>query len=90
MKIMDFFLFRRMLFPTLIQLTFWSATAIFLFVGIYNLCHQNIKSGLMLLVFGPLFIRIVCEYLIVLFRINDTLTAINNRLADKPAEPPKF
>ena len=86
MSIMDFLFFRRMLFPLLVQLIFWLTMIICLFFGIYNLCHQNIKLGFTLLIFGPLLVRISCEYLIVLFRINDTLTDINNRLSKKPFE----
>ena len=37
---------------------------------------ELIGIGILAVVFGPLVMRIYCEWLIVLFRINDTLTEI--------------
>jgi len=37
---------------------------------------ELIGIGILAVVFGPLIMRIYCEWLIVLFRINDTLTDI--------------
>lgn len=36
-------------------------------------------SGLLLMIFGPFFVRIFCENLILLFQINETLTDIRNQ-----------
>lgn len=80
MKIIEFLFFRRMLIPVIIQLIFWLSTAICFYVGIFGLFHQSIIMGIGVMIFGPLIIRLVCEYTIVLFRINDTLTDIRNEM----------
>ncbi len=41
--------------------------------------------GLLTMVFGPLFTRLSCEFLILLFRIYETLVEIRNR---SPLAPP--
>jgi len=38
----------------------------------------NFLMGLLIITFGLLYSRIICEFLIVVFRINDTLTDIRN------------
>ena len=42
----------------------------------------------MLLIFGPLVVRIYCEILIIFFRINETLTEIKHDLDDRRTPPP--
>ncbi|MHB8157273.1 MAG: DUF4282 domain-containing protein, partial [Desulfocucumaceae bacterium] len=38
----------------------------------------EILSGLLIIVIGPLFVRVYCELLIILFRINQTLSEIKD------------
>jgi len=81
----DFLTFRKMLTPIVIQVLFWlSVVACILggigaiLVGIARIDRtpELIGIGILAVVFGPLVMRIYCEWLIVLFRINDTLTDI--------------
>jgi hypothetical protein len=37
-------------------------------------------GGLMILVLGPLLIRVSCELLIVIFKMNESLSEISNKL----------
>lgn len=83
MKIIEFLLFRRMLIPIIVQLLFWLGTAVCIGVGVFGLLHQAAVTGIGLMIFGPLFIRLGCEYIIVLFRMNDTLTEIRNEMVSK-------
>ncbi len=78
--IADFLSFRRMLAPWLIISIFWLGTAICVSCGIYDFFKVGILKGLAILLFGPLIIRLICESLIVFFRINETLTEIKNKL----------
>ena len=82
----DFFVFRRMITPFIIQVFYWIATLASIVAGIYFLANSqdsydstgDIISGLGLLFIGPLVIRIWFEMLILAFRVNETLTEIKN------------
>jgi len=89
----DFLAFRTMLTPIIIQILFWIGTVICVIVGatmvIYGARyfggenHLELK-GVLLIVLGPLGVRIYCEILIVFFRINETLTEIEHILGQRP------
>ena len=81
----DFLTFRKMLTPVLIQILFWLSLAACIAVGtaqiilgLANLVQRPelVGLGLLILLVGPFVVRVYCEWLIVLFRINDTLTDI--------------
>jgi hypothetical protein len=57
---------------------FWLMVGLCVLGGLINMFQggANIFVGLMMIVVGPLFIRIYCELLIVLFRIYDELVGI--------------
>lgn len=75
----DFLTFRRMLTPILVQILFWLAVLACIILGVANILHQLILQGVATIIFGPLIIRIICEYVVVLFRINNTLTEIKSQ-----------
>jgi hypothetical protein len=79
----DFLLFRRMVAPALIQLLFWLGSLICIFVGLFGLFSHTVMFGLGVLIIGPLFIRVMCEYLIVQFGINSALQEIKQALVAK-------
>jgi hypothetical protein len=81
---MDFLLFRRMLLPFLIQVAFWLGVIICIIGGIYNFMHHSISHGFQVLILGPILLRLLCECLIVFFRINETLTDLKNTVQEKP------
>jgi hypothetical protein len=81
----DFLTFRKMLTPIVIQILFWLGVVACILGGIgailagiarIDRTPELIGIGILAVVFGPLVMRIYCEWLIVLFRINDTLTDI--------------
>ena len=91
----DFWSFRKMVTPVIIEILFWVGvifcviTGLILIVaGIKADLAQSVLSGVLLVVFGPLVVRVYCEILIVFFRINETLTEIKHLLEDRgaPAE----
>jgi hypothetical protein len=67
-----------MITPIIIQVIFWLGVIVFAIAALVSM-GQSFLLGLALLVVGPLCVRIYCELLIVLFRINDTLTEIKNK-----------
>lgn len=72
----DFFLFKRMVIPYLVQILFWLGAVALIALGSVNLAHGLFWRGIATIVIGPIFLRFIAEYFIVLFRINDTLTDI--------------
>jgi hypothetical protein len=79
----DFFSFRRMITPVIIQTLFWIFTAIAVIGGLALLFRGGSGTllGLIWIVVGPLIARVYCEILIVIFRINETLTDIRSNTA---------
>jgi hypothetical protein len=90
----DFWAFRTMITPVIIQIIFWLGTLICLSIGIGMILmgvsshHPGmghyIWKGILLVIFGPLGVRVYCEILIVFFRINETLTEIKHDLDRRP------
>lgn len=87
----DFIDFRRMVTPVIIQVFFWIGVVGSVVAGLTLIFGggtaemsqaEAIGAGLLTLVFGPLAIRLYAELLIVVFRINETLTDISEQLGD--------
>ena len=89
----DFWAFRTMVTPVIIQILFWIGAILCLIIGaimvIYGATHlqggqgQYLWKGVLLFVLGPLVVRVYCEILIIFFRINETLTEIKHGLERK-------
>ncbi len=91
----DFVTFRRMVTPIIIQILFWIGVVVVLIGGIIAF-FGGLISGIgdgdvgaifgallgapLLTIVGLLLVRLYSELLIVIFRINDTLTDILNAL----------
>jgi hypothetical protein len=92
----DFWAFRTMVTPVIIQIIFWIGAAICLIAGaimaVYGATHypgeqaKYLWQGVLLFVLGPLGVRVYCEILIVFFRINETLTEIKHAMTPRPPE----
>jgi NADH:ubiquinone oxidoreductase subunit 6 (subunit J) len=93
----DFWAFRTMVTPVIIQVLFWIGAILCIIIGaimmIYGATHYRLGQdhylwkGFLLLLLGPLGVRVYCEILIIFFRINETLTEIKH-LVERPAPPP--
>lgn len=76
----DFFLFRHMLIPVLIQIAFWLSVAVCMVIGILDFIHGLWLQGVATLILGPIVARMAAECIIIFFRINETLTEIKNAI----------
>lgn len=74
----DFLAFRKMLTPLIIQIVFWLGLIVCVLGGLAAIIGGNGLPGLFMLFLGPIAVRIYCEILILVFRMNDTLTDIKN------------
>jgi len=84
----DFCAFRRMIAPVVIQAVFWlGVVACFVAaVLIFNQAppgkqRDYLAVAFLVIAVGPFAIRLFCEYLILFFRINETLTEMKNQIA---------
>ena len=85
----DFLKFKKMITPIIIPILFWVGVIICVIAGIVLIAMgatDNLGGGEMVLMgfgyifFGPIVIRVYCEFLIILFSVNDKLTDIKDLL----------
>jgi len=88
----DFLKFRKMITPVIIQVLFWVGVVGTVIAALVVMAMSfgssgggaaQFLGGLVMLVLGPVVVRIYCELLILFFRINETLTDIKNGLEKK-------
>jgi hypothetical protein len=65
----EYLTFEKMIAPVVIQILFW--------IGLITLFTVSFISGLVIIILGPIGVRIYCEVLLVFFRILDNLREIN-------------
>jgi hypothetical protein len=82
----DFLNFRKMLTPVIIKIVFWLGIVATVLGGLIAF-QQSALQGILIVLLGPVLVRIYCELLIVIFSINDTLNDINKKL-DRGNNPP--
>ncbi len=84
----DFWAFRKMVTPVIIQILFWVGVIACLvggviMIGLGREYPGMVLKGVLVFIFGPLLVRVYCEILIVFFRINETLTEIKH-IVERP------
>ena len=72
----DFFAFRKMISGVVIQIVFAIGLLFIVVGGVAAITQNQPLVGILVLIFGGLYWRIVCEVLIVIFRMNDSLKDI--------------
>ncbi len=89
----DFWAFRTMVTPVIIQVLFWVGVIVCIIAGLVMIVmgikltgDQMVLKGVLLAILGPLGVRVYCEILIVFFRINETLTEIKHSLEGRQAQ----
>ncbi len=73
---MGFFTFDRMITPVFIHVIYWIGIIAVVLTGIGTIHGGSVVRGVLSIVTGLIVVRVGCEVLIVLFRINDNLAAI--------------
>ena len=90
----DFFAFRTMITPVIIQIIFWVGVALCIIFGLVAIFvgsrygNGGPLYGVLLIFLGPVAVRIYCEILIIFFGINETLTEIKHTLEERRVTPP--
>jgi hypothetical protein len=75
----DFAKFRLMITPIVIQVLFWLGIAGCIIGALVSFGQAQVLNGIVVLILGPLFVRIYCELLIIIFRIHDLLKQIRDK-----------
>jgi hypothetical protein len=88
----DLFQWERFVTPSIIKLFYWLAVGITILFGLagvaaaFGMMTASVGSGLLMLLVsllgmlvGVIFARIVAEFILIVFRINEHLGAIRNR-----------
>ncbi len=83
--------FRKMITPMIIQILFYVGAGISVVMGLMSIGASFTRFGgagtffygLVLIVFGPVLVRVWCELTIIFFRINETLEGIKDNLGEK-------
>ncbi|MHB9112666.1 MAG: DUF4282 domain-containing protein [Thermoleophilia bacterium] len=84
-KLKGYLRFDRMLMPILIQVLFWLGVVGVVIGGIVTMTQKNgVGIGLAIIILGPIGVRLYAEMLIVIFKINDTLTEVKQDTARLP------
>ena len=87
----DFLKFKKMITPIIIPILFWIGTIISVIAGIVFIAlgaidnfgadeGEMVLMGFCYLFLGPIAIRVYCEFLIIIFSVNDKLTDIKGLL----------
>ena len=72
----DIFYFDSMLTPKIITFVYWLMLLGVVIAGVGSIFSGEILSGLGMLIGGAIGVRIWCELLMVLFKINDNIKAL--------------
>ena len=86
----DFLKFKKMMTPIIIQILFWIGVAVCVIAGIIEIVSgintpyggggSVVFMGILLLLLGPILVRVWCELMLVLFSIHDTVNKIKNKM----------
>jgi hypothetical protein len=88
----DILAFRRMITPIIIKIVFWIGLIVILALGIVAIVDgvsndsdigEVIAGGALILILGPIIWRVLCEILLLTFRIIENLADIRNIIKEK-------
>lgn len=76
----SFFNFDNMITPKIIQIIFYIGLGISILIGLLMIMSgESPFGGLVILIMGPLLIRVNCELIIVIFKIHEALQDMRHR-----------
>ena len=84
MNFSEFISFRKMITPTIIQIVFWIGVVGSVLAGLFSIVSglsafgggAAVLTGLVMIVVGPVAVRVYCELIILAFRSYETLVQI--------------
>lgn len=82
----EFLSFKKMITPIIIQVLFWLGVLVAVIAALATMFTQSFFAGLLMLILGPILVRVYCELLIVIFKIHDCLEGIREAQAPRPSQ----
>ena len=79
MKWSEFVSYQRMITPIVVRILFWVGTVVAVLGGLRIAMSDDFGQGLVIMVLGPVILRVCSEVLVVPFMINDKLTALQSK-----------
>jgi hypothetical protein len=86
--------FNVLITPFVIRIVYWIGVAVALYFGISGIVEgirydsfRVVLVALMFLVGGPIYLRVVCELIIVAFKLLDEMRAVRSALTPMPPPP---
>jgi len=95
----DFLAFRKMIVPVIIQIVFWLGIIACIIAGIgsivagvlgYGEKVGMILGGILSIFLGPIIVRVYCEFVMVVFKMYDTVREIKDTLIRQEKAGPKI
>jgi hypothetical protein len=78
-NIQDFAYFRYLITPAFMTVIYIIGAVGITFAALASLVAGQAIAGLLVFIFANLYWRIICEFIMVLFRMNDSLKSIDGR-----------
>ena len=81
----DFLNFKQFITPVIIQILFWIGVVACVLGGLIIMISMGgagLFMGFMIIIFGPVFVRIYCELLILSFKIYEHLASLDDKTPD--------
>jgi len=73
----DYLTFKKMITPTIIQILFWVLVAAVVIAGLIAMTQRGgFLSGLLMVILGPILVRVYMEIIMVMFKINEAVQTI--------------
>jgi len=78
-QFMEYLKFNKMVTPVIIQVLFWLFTVVVVVGGLGSLSQGEAVGGIVMILLGPVIVRIYAELLLVIFKINDAVQSIASK-----------
>lgn len=84
----DYMAYKKFITPCVIKILFCVGAVVAFFFGITFMVRENFGIGLLIAFLGPVAVRVISEYLMMPFRILETLEGKAAPVEEKPAAAP--
>ena len=78
-NIQDFAYFRYLITPAFMTVIYIIGAVLITFGALASIVGGQLLAGVLVFLFANLYWRIICEFIMVLFRMNDSLKSIDSR-----------
>lgn len=82
-KIVDIITFRKMITPTIVKVLYWILEIIIIIASIASFVDGEPLVGIAIFVCASLNLRLVAEFILVCFQMNNTMTDIKNEMRNR-------